>query len=345
VESPCGDPKQLGGGESILIQANLSDAAVIFVAQSSTSPTTPGEQFWQKVVLAFIAGAIGFAASFALERYKARREPVERLSFEKDVRKGLVAVQPEMREKVNVTYNGTKIENLYAVSCIVENTGNRVVRKQYLKFTFPEGTNLLDSYFDPKPDREVGLKEAPQPEDLGTERRYFVEHLALGERIGFQFVASGEKVPDPGIRPRGEESDVQLAERAATRAADDSQQVQSFIKILVIYFLVASVIRTLTDGLGSFYGYLAGLVGAGINIVFLILLAPYVGPVARIIGGLIQRALSRDESRGNINVEYIKGDQVVLANSMEGRVDLEKTEMAEPVQRPLVEATPKQIEG
>lgn len=294
------------------------------IAQSN--PPAPGpSDFLQKVLAAVIGasvgGALGFLAGLYLDRRKAKREPLEQISFDQNVRswRNLVPAVPELKKKLRVNYDDVSIESLYVVSFIVENTGNRSVKQQNIKFSFPEGTRVLDTYLDPKPDDEVGLVVDRKSSDDSV-RRYSFEHFGIGERIGFHFIATGDKVPEP--RPRlggGDKSDARLVERGALKFVDDSKHIQPFlIKVLSFIFLSASL-----SALGNLpfpFRYVFFLLWLPLQIGVLILLVPDIAPVTRLSAELVRQLLAKGSraTPAAVNVGEVGGTAQVVINTALG---------------------------
>jgi hypothetical protein len=297
-----------------------------YVIAQANAAAQPLSDFWQKALVAAIGaavgGAIGLLTGVYLDRRKAKREPLEQISYEKNIRswKNLVPSLPEISKKLSVNYNTVSIENLYVVSCIIENTGNKPIRDQSVKFTFPSDTVLLDQYLDPQPDMDVGLK----PDNLVGEqfaRRYQFGHLGTGERVGFHFIATGDRNPDFG-RPvlRSEKSDAQLVERGTLKIADDSKHIQPFLIKVMTFAALAAL--SFTFSFGSYPIRLIGLVLLPFQIGILILLLPDIAPVTRLFTELVKNSLTRSRtSSPAVSIEHVQvadSGRVVVAGTLDG---------------------------
>ncbi len=118
------------------------------------------QEFWEKVTVALVSAVLAFIGSFILLQFQKRRESKKMLSYDTFIRKGLVEVEEDVKEKVKVLYEGNEIKDLYHVACNVQNTGNTVVTNQYLRFEFSVGTSIVDKYYDPEPERELAVEES-----------------------------------------------------------------------------------------------------------------------------------------------------------------------------------------
>ena len=115
--------------------------------------------FTTKVVLLVIGAAVGFVFSLLSDRLKARRDPKKRISYDLLVGATLASVPHELAEKITVLFSGAAIEGqLYEVTCRIENTGNQVIKQQFLRFSFPQGPRSWMPFL-----REIRPKRSASP--------------------------------------------------------------------------------------------------------------------------------------------------------------------------------------
>jgi hypothetical protein len=154
---------------------------------------TSSTNFRDEAVKAVIAAAIGFLFAFLLEQLKRRREPHKRLSWDASTQTRLLDAAPNLKDKVEILYNGTAVETLCGIDFRLENTGNQVVKHEYLRFEFPPGTRVLEVALDPEPDPELGVEEARRPATPPSDPSYRIAHLEVGQSVHFRLVATGPK--------------------------------------------------------------------------------------------------------------------------------------------------------
>jgi len=238
-----------------------------------------------KVTLLALTAILGFASAFVLEQIKRKREPHKQISWDMDIERGLVAVSPSVKERVEVLYRNRPTNNLLAVRFKASNTGNQVVKSQYIRFEFSRLTTILDEDLDPPPPRELGAEQARIPELQQNETRYVIKHLERGQEVNFLFVVDGEDAGPPSPHPYNEEGDVSFIPRDVARVDEDTEHVQPFV-FWTFFFLVIPTIFTSISG-GDYPFSNAFL--AGLRIVLLVPILPHVPAIAR----LAQRCVSR----------------------------------------------------
>ncbi|MFG2058599.1 hypothetical protein ACGFI9_31700 [Micromonospora sp. NPDC048930] len=271
--------------------------------------TPAPDSLTEKVALTVMGAIIGLLGAYVLDRLKARREPLRRLSFEVEVARALIEVQPDIRSRVKILYSGREVGDLAHVRCRITNTGNRVVKNHHLRFTFPEGATLLEAYLAPEPEPELGVTLVGESHQPRAERRYRIAHLEHGESVTYNFVTAGGDFH--GWRPRShnDEGDVTFQRRGVEVAKADAEHVTRFLLILVIYYLVTAVLGAVS------FGYLTDLLLLTVHVAAIVAIAPHVLPMVRVVQRLLtSRAAGAHGPVTNV-VAGDEGSVVVLHGS------------------------------
>ncbi|WP_143194871.1 hypothetical protein [Streptomyces sp. CB00316] len=121
--------------------------------------------FQQNLVIALAGAIVGVLGAMAIERMKSRREATKRLSWDADTRTAVISTDEAIRPLLQLSYNGVTVDDLSSVEFRVENTGNRVVQQQQLRFRFPEGTQVLEAAVSSRPEQELGVARCPEREE------------------------------------------------------------------------------------------------------------------------------------------------------------------------------------
>ena len=145
---------------SLAIIAVLPPSALAQPAQASAPTLDP---MTEKVLIAIVSAVLSLFTGYILFQLKERREPKKRLSYDLEIRHGLLGVEENIARYVSLTYKGHPADQITYVRCDVQNTGNTVIKEQYLHFDFGERTQVLDSYTDPIPPKEFGVAETLEP--------------------------------------------------------------------------------------------------------------------------------------------------------------------------------------
>jgi hypothetical protein len=262
-----------------------------------------------------LAAVLGFVAAYGLERIKRRREPHRQLSWDGATLAALPDAVSELREKLEIHYQGTKIENLWEIHCLVENTGNRVVKDQHIRFKLPAGTHVLEAILDPEPEPEIGVHEeriegAPQQHP-----QYRIAHLERKQSVGWRLIVTGPEAASWTPIPKNDEGDVDFVERGVQRALEDAEHVDPFFKILLLLVFLPSAIDAVSAG-EAIDRFLSG----AIQLLLLAMLAPHLAAVGRVLAAAARRWTSDTQDQGKIR---IAGDNNVVAAARQSSVYVE----------------------
>lgn len=266
-------------------------------AQTNSSTSIGLDPLTEKTLIAVVSAVLSLITGYILLQLKERREPKKRLSYDLEMRHGLIAVEESISRNVSLNYKGQPADKLTYVRCDIKNTGNSVVKAEFIRFEFGHGSRILDAYMDPPPPREYGVSEVSDGDVIQHERRYRISHLEKQQKVGFRFVLSDAPETEPTIIPFNDEGDVEVAAASITRAADDRRLVEQFMYLFILSLIVPPVFRLLPgilrDGaLVLVYGILA------------VAMLPLLRPVSRSIAGAIAalgRAPEPTVSIGHLN--------------------------------------------
>ena len=281
-----------------------------------------------------LAAVLGFVFAYGLERIKRRREPHRQLSWDGATLAALPDAVAELRDKLEIRYQGTTIENLWEIHCLVENTGNRVVKDQHIRFKLPAGTHVLEAILDPEPEPEIGVSAeridgAPQHHP-----QYRIAHLERKQSVGWRLIVTGPDAASWTPIPKNDEGDVDFVERGVQRALEDAEHVDPFFKVLVLLVFVPSAVGAVSAGAA-----IDRFLGGAIQLLLLALLAPHLAAVSRVLAAAARRWTSDTHDQGKIRM---RGDNnVVVAAARQSSVyvelqkdarddDLPKMEMHDP---------------
>ena len=240
-----------------------------------------------KVSFLVLTAIIGFVSAYVLEQVKRRREPHKQISWDMDIERGLVAVSPSVKERVQVLYRNSPTDNLHAVRFRASNTGNQLIKDQYIRFEFGSRTTILDEGLDPSPPRELGVEQARMPDLPDNETRYVIKHLERGQEVNFLFVVAGQDAGQPVPYPYNEEGNVDFTPRDVARVTEDIEHVRPFVFWLFLFLVVPPVFSSV--GSGDLFYLFGDAFMALLRIVLLIPLLLHLRPVAR----LAQRCVSK----------------------------------------------------
>ncbi|MFG1894791.1 hypothetical protein ACGFIP_12305 [Micromonospora zamorensis] len=217
-------------------------AAEVMLLNAVGSSTTQVSLF-TSIGLALITAAVGFATSLLVERRKARREPRRQLTWSAAYERGLVRVSDDMRAKVRISYNDAEVSNLMSMVLTIANTGNRVVKNNYIRVSFsPTSAKVLEAVLDPAPEREVGVS-AVDEDSHPYESRFIIGHLERTQSVSYRFlIADVSPQASPfSVHSFNDEGDVDFVQRDAARVRSDAEHLRPFLQaatLLAATFLI-----------------------------------------------------------------------------------------------------------
>ena len=234
-----------------------------------------------KVALPILTGALGFLGSYALNERNLRRQPHKRLSYQKEVSNGVRGIAEGIKDKARITYNGEMVEDIYYASVNLINSGNTVIKKQYVRVEVPDTCRIIDDYFEPLPEPEMGALQVEATKTDKRQRRYFIDHLEHGEQLSLRVVFTGP-VAQLGLHPFNEEGDVQFVEESAVVVQDQSVHVMRFLFFAILLILLPSLLPGSLD-----------VFALPLALILFLFLVPHIRPFAQVMTQLIARSLDR----------------------------------------------------
>jgi hypothetical protein len=207
-----------------------------------------------------------------------------------DVERGLVAVSPSVKERVQILYRDNPAENLHAIRFRASNTGNQLVKDQYIRFEFGPLTTILDEGLDPIPPREIGAEPAHVPDLSSHETCYVIKHLEHGQEVSFLFVVAGKDAGQPVPHPYNEEGNVDFMPRDVARVTEDIEHVRPFLFWLFLFFTIPLVFTYVSSS--DFFYFFGGAFMVLLRAVLLVPVLLHLIPVVRLVQRCVARFIS-----------------------------------------------------
>jgi hypothetical protein len=294
----------------------------------ATSDTSLWDVLSNKYLVALAAALFGFFFSTLLEWRKNRKLPHKQLSWDAQVDSRLVEIESSMAGQILVTYAGKVVENLTSVIYRVTNTGNSVIKNQFLRFTFPERSKILKVYLDPEPEPELAVTEVTDAKKSREERRFELGHLEVGQSVQFRFLSDGGDWGTwTGVHPFNAEGNVDFQRRDVARVRADQEHVRPFFMYLVLLLtlppFISLSILPLTD-----------VARLAIALALIGLLIPHLAPVARLTERMVVSYFDRTRSAGTTNGLRDADGNVVQAGSITGDVYFQQRPQTESESQP-----------
>jgi len=249
--------------------------------------------FWKQATVAAVGALLAFLFAFILSQISERRKPRKQILYDIDTKKGLIKIEKNVENKVKVFYEGKEIEDLHHVACDIKNTGKKVIKDEFIRFEFPKGTNIIDFYFDPEPQRELSVSELKESELEKYEMRFKIGHIEYGQQIGFRFITSGNSNANLNLHSFNEEGDVEFIPGSISKLADERIQITKFVQLYLLFLIIPSIF-TIFSKIGYPANMFSSLASGIATTAILISMIPVIRPFSMAIANAVMR-LSRPE--------------------------------------------------
>jgi hypothetical protein len=291
-----------------------SKAQLISQASSSIKPSpSDSNQLLNGVIVAVVSGIIGFLANFVIERLKKKSEPRKQISYSKVIKSGIVGkIEKDIEGKIGILYNGKPARNMFYALFDIENTGNKQVKNQEIRFEFTDDSEILDVFYNPqKIEPEMDLKELPESNLGKHQKRFRIGVIKPKEKLGFRFIVQGSKKESLDFKhhPKNDE-DVDFLKIEDKKVADDIEQVRFFLMNCFIAFVGLPLMKEifLLSFLRELFSVLLSL---GSLVVFWLLILPNLESFIKSVVNLMSKKQSDLQSEkigmvvmgGSVNVD------------------------------------------
>jgi len=291
-----------------------SKAQLISQASSSIKPSpSASKELLNGVILAVVSGIIGFLANFVIERVKKKSEPRKQISYSQEVKSGIVGeIEKDIEDKIGILYNGRPAKNMVYALFDIENTGNKQVKNQEIRFEFTDDSEILDVFYYPqKIEPEMELKELTESNLGKHQKRFRIGVIKPKEKLGFRFIVQGSKKESPELKYHHKnDEDVNFIKIEDKKVADDIEQVRFFLMNCFIAFLGLPLMKEIFQL--SFLSELFSVpLSLGSLVVFVVLIIPNLESFIKSVVNLMSKKQSDIQSEkigmvvtgGSVNVE------------------------------------------
>jgi hypothetical protein len=206
--------------------------------------------------LAAFTAICGFVLAVIAQRIQNRRTPRKAVSWDAEIERP--ARLERDQDRIGISYNGTPVQDLVQVRIRIENTGNTLVKNEYIRFRMPAEAKLLEMAPDPVPEQELDVSRDRTAKLGETERRYRIGHLEAGQNVSFLIVTDGGAWTTwHDIHPYNEAGDVLFQRRDIARAKEDAEELQPFIRNLAAFLLLTILVSITPTPISYAFGGLA----------------------------------------------------------------------------------------
>lgn len=252
--------------------------------------------------IAVIGTIVGSVGTLVVNYISSRKEPRKRVSWDATAESGLKNIDPDIRRKLRIDYNGFAVEDLFSVRYRLQNTGNRVIKNERVRFAFPPEVKIVEAYLAPEPEPE--LKVSTEQAVGDHEQVYSIGQLEKGQAVNFRLVATGKNAADWKAVLSNDEGDVAVEERDAPRTQENATHIAPFLIWTLLLFASSSVIN-----LGDLFG---GLLAGTAALVCLIFSIYHLRFAARVIRDVLVSLSTR--KAGEVHAVARDGGNVLVVS-------------------------------
>jgi len=230
----------------------------------------------QKLIVGLASAFVGVLGTLLAHFLKSRREPRRKVSYDSATEPGLGGIDPKLRDKLQISYAGTHVEDLHSAHYRIVNSGNSVIKNQRVRFSIPDDVKLLELILAPEPEPELKVRKSP--ESSPSQIIYTIGQLERGEEVSFGLVLDGKNATQWKVKTSNEEGGVDVEKRGAQRNIEDRAHVVPFLTSVFLFLFVPPAIsgfvldETLSDALTSL-----------IRVAFLIFCIVHLLPTLRLV--------------------------------------------------------------
>ncbi|MEA5259022.1 hypothetical protein VB264_14595 [Arcicella aquatica] len=196
----------------------------------------------EKFIFALLSALLGFLFNYLLTKRKEKRDS-KQLSYELTIKDVITKEESPIKDNISLTYRNNTVPNITFISCTIKNTGELVVKNQEIRFEFKntDKLSILEDYFDPKPEPELGVIKESNTEKGLSERKYKIGHLVKDKEVKFNFVVSASN-PVLKLHDYNPSGDVIFNEVNINKRKSDKEIMKSFLYtniFLIVFYPIA----------------------------------------------------------------------------------------------------------
>jgi hypothetical protein len=173
----------------------ICDAAMLQSSQTSGF----GEWLFSEAGAGWVFGLV--SAAVLLISFIRRKRP-QRIVVRELHRTTLVRIRPDVRRRIDVSFDGMRVNNLGELELEIVNDGSETIRDAHMTVTFPEGTRILET------SQDQGMANIPlsihhEANALRLSVPYLNAYRDHGHRLVVGILLDGAS-QDPSVRGSGD---------------------------------------------------------------------------------------------------------------------------------------------
>ena len=202
------------------------------------------------VLIAAIAG--GIVTFFITKHFRQKKS----LAYQIVSKMSLINVNPKVRDKIKIDYDGTPAENIFSFKVRVINDGNVPIKGQPILFQFDKEAKVLAADYKTKPEREFGEVTRVNKQDATNEAKYIIGLLnpkRMKEEMEFNFITVDNKNESLKVMSKGEDLTFHELARPSSRFLAD-RHIQRFLSLSAIVLAALLAPLVFERGRSVFFG-------------------------------------------------------------------------------------------
>jgi len=192
-----------------------------------------------ELIIALISLVGGGVITFLITKYFRERKS---LGYQIVSKMSLINVNPEVRDKIKIDYDGKPAENIFSFKVRIINNGNVPIKDQPILFEFDKQAKVLVADYNTKPEKEFG--EIKREDTSATNEVKFVVQLlnpkSKKEQIEFDFLTIDNKNDEIKLHAKGE--NLKVHEVRTSAFAEFGYYLISALLIFFFYGLLRLIV-------------------------------------------------------------------------------------------------------
>jgi hypothetical protein len=203
-----------------------------------------------KFLIPLAAAGLGFLANLLLDSLRRRREPRRQLAYSWVETPITLPIRDDaVAPRLQLTYAGRAVSELHTVTYQIRNSGNLLLKEQYLRFEFADGLRILDSGFVRPPAPELQSEAhvtspvvLPQP---ATALGHFkLGHLNPRDEVVLFLLVEGQPYEAPNVHLYNAESEVEIVETSVQQVRAERERIAALIGKVATLSAIGALLRS-----------------------------------------------------------------------------------------------------
>jgi hypothetical protein len=204
-----------------------------------------------KFLIPLAAAGLGFLANLLLDSLRRRREARRQLAYScVETPIALPVRDDAVAPQLQLTYAGRPVSELHTVTYQIRNSGNLLLKDQYLRFEFSDRLRILDSGFVSPPAPELQAEAhvtnpvVVLPKPATALGHFKLGHLNPRDEVALFLLVEGQPYEAPVVHLYNPESEVEIVETSVQQVRAERERLASLIGKVATLSAIGALLRS-----------------------------------------------------------------------------------------------------